>query len=48
MPQAVRFDRYGGPEVLHVVDVEPPQPGEGEVSPASTTTTGCASTARSR
>jgi NADPH:quinone reductase-like Zn-dependent oxidoreductase len=31
MPQAVRFDRYGGPDVLNVVDVEPPQPGEGEV-----------------
>jgi NADPH:quinone reductase-like Zn-dependent oxidoreductase len=31
MPQAVRFDRYGGPDVLHVVDVEPPEPGEGEV-----------------
>lgn len=31
MPQAVRFDRYGGPDVLYVVDVESPQPGEGEV-----------------
>lgn len=31
MPQAVRFDEYGGPDVLHVVDVEPREPGEGEV-----------------
>jgi NADPH:quinone reductase-like Zn-dependent oxidoreductase len=31
MPQAVRFDQYGGPDVLHVVDVEPPKPREGEV-----------------
>jgi NADPH:quinone reductase-like Zn-dependent oxidoreductase len=31
MPQAVRFDQYGGPDVLHVVDVEPPEPGEDEV-----------------
>jgi NADPH:quinone reductase-like Zn-dependent oxidoreductase len=31
MPRAVRFDRYGGPDVLYVVDVEPREPGEGEV-----------------
>ena len=31
MPQAVRFDRYGGIDVLDVVDVEPQAPGEGEV-----------------
>jgi len=31
MPQAVRFDQYGGPDVLQVVDVEAPKPGEGEV-----------------
>jgi NADPH:quinone reductase-like Zn-dependent oxidoreductase len=31
MPQAVRFDQYGGPDVLHVVDVEPREPGDGEV-----------------
>jgi NADPH:quinone reductase-like Zn-dependent oxidoreductase len=31
MPQAVRFDQYGGPDVLHVVDVESREPGEGEV-----------------
>jgi NADPH:quinone reductase-like Zn-dependent oxidoreductase len=31
MPQAVRFDRYGGVDVLDVVDVEPQAPGEGEV-----------------
>ena len=27
----MRFDRYGGPEVLEVVDVEVPPPGPGEV-----------------
>ena len=31
MSQAVRFDEYGGPDVLHVVDVEPREPGEGDV-----------------
>jgi NADPH:quinone reductase-like Zn-dependent oxidoreductase len=31
MSQAVRFDRYGGIDVLDVVDVDPPAPGEGEV-----------------
>jgi NADPH:quinone reductase-like Zn-dependent oxidoreductase len=31
MSLAVRFDRYGGPDVLHVVDVEPPVPGPGQV-----------------
>jgi NADPH:quinone reductase-like Zn-dependent oxidoreductase len=31
MPKAVRFDQYGGPDVLHVVDVEPREPGEGDV-----------------
>jgi NADPH:quinone reductase-like Zn-dependent oxidoreductase len=31
MPKAVRFDHYGGPEVLEVVDVDAPAPGEGEV-----------------
>ena len=31
MPQAVRFDQYGGIEVLRVVDVERPVPGPGEV-----------------
>ena len=31
MPQAVRFDRYGGIDVLDVVEVEPQAPGEGEV-----------------
>jgi NADPH:quinone reductase-like Zn-dependent oxidoreductase len=29
--RAVRFDRYGGIDVLDVVDVEPPLPGAGEV-----------------
>jgi NADPH:quinone reductase-like Zn-dependent oxidoreductase len=29
--KAVRFDRYGGPEVLEVRDVEPPSPAAGEV-----------------
>ena len=32
MPQAVRFNRYGGIDVLEVVEVEPPAPGEGEVA----------------
>ncbi len=31
MPRAVRFDHYGGPEVLHVVDVERADPGPGQV-----------------
>jgi len=29
--RAVRFERYGGPEVLEVVEVERPTPGPGEV-----------------
>src|SRR6201992_4372454 len=29
--RAVRFDRYGGPDVLYVADVPPPRPGPGEV-----------------
>jgi len=31
MPRAVRFDHYGGSDVLQVVDVDQPQPGPGEV-----------------
>jgi NADPH:quinone reductase-like Zn-dependent oxidoreductase len=31
MPRAVRFDRYGGVDVLNVVDVERPVPGPGQV-----------------
>jgi NADPH:quinone reductase-like Zn-dependent oxidoreductase len=31
MPQAVRFDEYGGVDVLHVTDVERPVPGPGQV-----------------
>jgi Zn-dependent alcohol dehydrogenase len=33
MPQAraVRFDRYGGREVLYVADIDMPTPAEGEV-----------------
>jgi NADPH:quinone reductase-like Zn-dependent oxidoreductase len=31
MPQAVRFDEYGDIDVLQVVDVEAPVPGQGEV-----------------
>src|SRR5689334_7061660 len=31
MPEAVRFDRYGGTDVLQVVDVGRPVPGAGEV-----------------
>jgi NADPH:quinone reductase-like Zn-dependent oxidoreductase/FAD/FMN-containing dehydrogenase len=29
--RAVRFDRYGGPDVLYVADVPTPEPGSGEV-----------------
>ncbi len=31
MPKAVRFDRYGGVDVLQLVDVERPVPGPGQV-----------------
>jgi NADPH:quinone reductase-like Zn-dependent oxidoreductase len=31
MPKAVRFDQYGGVDVLQVVDVARPDPGSGEV-----------------
>jgi NADPH:quinone reductase-like Zn-dependent oxidoreductase len=31
MPKAVRFDEYGGTDVLRVVDVDRPMPGAGEV-----------------
>ncbi len=31
MPKAVRFDQYGGIDVLHVADVDMPVPGAGEV-----------------
>jgi NADPH:quinone reductase-like Zn-dependent oxidoreductase len=31
MPRAVRFDHYGGVDVLNVVEVERPSPGPGEV-----------------
>jgi len=31
MPRAVRFDRYGGAEILEVVEVERPVPGVGQV-----------------
>jgi NADPH:quinone reductase-like Zn-dependent oxidoreductase len=31
MPTAVRFDRYGGIDVLDVVEVDPPTPADGEV-----------------
>jgi NADPH:quinone reductase-like Zn-dependent oxidoreductase len=31
MPKAVRFDRYGGIEVLHVAEVERPATGPGQV-----------------
>ena len=31
MSRAVRFERYGGVEVLEVVDVDPPQPGDGQL-----------------
>ncbi len=29
--KAIRVEEFGGPEVLQVVDVERPSPGEGEV-----------------
>jgi NADPH:quinone reductase-like Zn-dependent oxidoreductase len=31
MSRFVRFERFGSPEVLEVVDVEPPHPGQGQV-----------------
>ncbi len=31
MAQAVQFNRFGGPEVLEVVDIDAPRPGPGEV-----------------
>ncbi|GHO83770.1 NADP-dependent oxidoreductase [Dictyobacter formicarum] len=31
MPKAVRFDQYGGIDMLQVVDVERPEPGPGQV-----------------
>jgi NADPH:quinone reductase-like Zn-dependent oxidoreductase len=31
MPQAVRFDQYGGTDVLHVEEVDRPVPGPGQV-----------------
>ncbi|MDE3134490.1 MAG: NADP-dependent oxidoreductase [Acidobacteriota bacterium] len=31
MPRAVMFEQYGGVEVLDVVEVEPPQPGDGQM-----------------
>jgi NADPH:quinone reductase-like Zn-dependent oxidoreductase len=31
MPRAVRFERYGGVEVLDVVEVDPPEPGDGQL-----------------
>ena len=29
--RAVRFDRFGGPEVLHVAELDDPEPGDGQV-----------------
>ncbi len=34
MPRAVRFDEYGGVDVLRVIDIEIPDPGPGEVQVA--------------
>src|SRR5258706_11393794 len=31
MSKALIFAEYGGPEVLQVIDVEPPRPGHGQV-----------------
>lgn len=32
MPLAIRIDRFGGPEVLSCVDIDPPPPGPGEIT----------------
>jgi hypothetical protein len=34
MPKAVRFEEYGGVDVLNVVDVPRPEPGPGQVRDA--------------
>lgn len=31
MPRAVSFEQYGGIDVLNVVDVDPPEPGDGQM-----------------
>jgi NADPH:quinone reductase-like Zn-dependent oxidoreductase len=31
MARYVRFDHFGGPEVLHIVTDEPPEAGPGQV-----------------
>ncbi|MBG6053923.1 enoyl reductase [Salinibacterium sp. CAN_S4] len=31
MSRRVEYSQFGGPEVLHIVDVSPPHPGQGEV-----------------
>src|SRR5260221_11996975 len=31
MPRPVRFDEYGGVDVLHVVEIDRPVPGRGQV-----------------
>lgn len=31
LTQAVRFSRYGGPDVLEIVEIDDPVPGIGEV-----------------
>lgn len=31
MPKAIKYSRYGGPEVLEIVDIPMPEPAEGEV-----------------
>jgi NADPH:quinone reductase-like Zn-dependent oxidoreductase len=31
MPRAVSFEQYGGIDVLNVVDVDPPEPGDGQI-----------------
>ena len=32
MPRAVKFDKYGGVDVLHVVEVDQPVPGPKQAS----------------
>ncbi len=29
--KSIQYDKYGGPELMHLVDVEPPSPGHGQV-----------------
>ncbi len=46
--KAIVFRRYGGPDVLEMADVPPPEPGEGEVLIAVCATTVCSGDLRLR